>query len=468
MVFGRSNRQLTLSYNTNAACIAINQTLPNTKITLDFYNVNKEQIPLIISEYVDTFKFKNFPNFDNFVNYTYLENKPFLKANSKTKKLKFDLKLRKSFTFPETFYNNTIKKDGLVEYNVKKPGIYCIYLPLYSYDNVKTHPLKYISHVTIENEPFSPNILNEISTQVNLLILFGTIVITLAYFYPIIRSNAGFSKLPPVLNQLYPFLLSNLIYRLGFLGLWVFYFFNPSDGIYNFGMNYYSHIQPVLLDKWFQYIVTSVYLGSGILDLPIKPSGIWLLKLIFGLNVLNSLVQTHILTDVMNIGDIIINEVPYGIVDKSILVTRAYKFMLTNLYSDNERRAILIAKQLQALLDVATQVLSFAYGFRIIWYLKGKNPRISKVFLQSFLIHLIAWSYFGRYTIVSLYIHMRFSGVFDVGELLGVVGNVIEIFDLKIMALQVVDLLLLWVIWSTKKPYKVEEITHKEDKKRRH
>lgn len=121
LVFGRSNRRLTLTYNSNAACIAINQTLPITKITLDFHDVNNEQIPLLISEYIDTFKFRNVPNFDDFANYTYLENKPFIKANGETKNVEFDLQLRKSFTFPETVYNKTITNDGLVEYNVTKP-----------------------------------------------------------------------------------------------------------------------------------------------------------------------------------------------------------------------------------------------------------------------------------------------------------------------------------------------------------
>lgn len=466
LVFGRSNRRLTLTYNSNAACIAINQTLPITKITLDFHDVNNEQIPLLISEYIDTFKFRNVPNFDDFANYTYLENKPFIKANGETKNVEFDLQLRKSFTFPETVYNKTITNDGLVEYNVTKPGVYCIYLPLYSYDDVKTHPLRYYTHVTVENEALSPNVLNEISTQVNLVLMFGSFVVVVAYFYPMIRTSGGAAKLPPVLNQIFPFLVTNLVYRLVFLILWAFYFFYPSDTIYDFALNYYNHVELVLLDKWFRYIVASVYLGSGIVNLPVKPSSI-LLKFIFASTVLISLVQTHSLSDIMNIGDILINQVPYEIVDKSMLVTRAYKFILTDFYSDNSKHAVLMAKKAQAFFEITTQVLTFAYGIRIAWYLKGKNARILKVFLQSLLVHLIAWSYFGKFTIASLYVHMKFTGVFDVSELLSVVGNVIEMFDLKVRALQVVDMVLLWIIWSTKKPYNVDEVEHRDDKKKR-
>ena len=179
------------------------------------------------------------------------------------------------------------------------------------------------------------------------------------------------------------------------------------------------------------------------------------------------MVQTHTLSDIMNIGDILINQIPYGVVDKSMLVTRAYKFILTDFYSDNSKHAVLMAKKAQAFCDIATQVLTFAYGIRIAWYLKGKNARILKVFLQSLLVHLIAWSYFGKFTIASLYVHMKFSGVFDVSELLSVVGNVIEMFDLKVRALQVVDMVLLWIIWSTKKPYNVDEVEHRDDKKKR-
>lgn len=62
---------------------------------------------------------------------------------------------------------------------------------------------------------------------------------------------------------------------------------------------------------------------------------------------------------------------------------------------------------------------------------------------------------------------MKFTGVFDVSELLSVVGNVIEMFDLKVRALQVVDMVLLWIIWSTKKPYNVDEVEHRDDKKKR-
>ncbi|EER30546.1 predicted protein [Candida tropicalis MYA-3404] len=215
LVFGRSNRRLTLTYNSNAACIAINQTLPITKITLDFHDVNNEQIPLLISEYIDTFKFRNVPNL-MILPITLISKQSFIKANGETKNVEFDLQLRKSFTFPETVYNKTITNDGLVEYNVTKPGVYCIYLPLYSYDDVKTHPLRYYTHVTVENEALSPNVLNEISTQVNLVLMFGSFVVVVAYFYPMIRTSGGAAKLPPVLNQIFPFLVTNLVYRLVF------------------------------------------------------------------------------------------------------------------------------------------------------------------------------------------------------------------------------------------------------------
>ncbi|RCK66008.1 hypothetical protein Cantr_01803 [Candida viswanathii] len=466
LVLGRSNRHLRLTYNSNGACIAINQTLPNTQLTLDFYDVNKDQIPLVISEYVDLFKFRNLPNFNDFANYTYLEDKPFLKANDKTKQVTFDLSLRKSFLIPERFYNKTITEDQTVVYKVTEPGVYCIYLPLYSYDDIRTHPLNYYVDVTVENEALSPNVLNELSTQVNLLILFGSVVLLLTYLYPGIRTG-GMSKLPPVLNKLFPFLAANLVYRLGFLGLWVFYFFYPSDSIYNYIQNYYDHVQPVLFDKWFQYVVGSVYLGTGILNLPVKPSEFWL-KLIFAASVATALVRTYALSDILHISDVFINDVPYGIVDKSILVNRAYKFTLTDFYSDTVKYALLISKQVQTGLEIAIQVLSLIYGVRIFWYLRTKNPRLSRVLLQSVLVHLIAWSYFGKYTIVMLYVNLRFSGVFDVGELLGVVGNVIEVFDLKVSALQVFEVLLLWVIWTTKKPYNVDEVEQKEDKKKRH
>ncbi|CAX40391.1 conserved hypothetical protein [Candida dubliniensis CD36] len=465
LVLAASNRRFMLTYNSNGACVAINNTTPETQLTLDFNNVGQDTIPLVVFQYLDFFKFKNIPNFDDFVNYIYLENKKFIKTNQKSNSVAFDLKLvNNRVKTPETFLNKTITQDQVVKYNVPNPGVYCIYLPMYSFDDKRTHFTSYYTFVTVENEGISENILTELSTQVNLIIMFGSVILVLIYLYPSLRTGKHGSKLSPVLTQLFQFLLVNLVYRIGFLILWAIYFVSPTDVVYNFVVNYYSHLQQVFLDNWLGYITLSVYFGSAYSNLPMDPPQ-FLVKLLIGVNILATFIPFQILSNTLAVNDITVNSESYQIIDKSILVNKAYKSTISNFHLDWEKIVVMVTTSTQLITSVLAHLISTGYGFRLYWKLKkSDNKRLARPLLQSILLHLISWRIFGKSTIIGLYGNLNLTGVFDVGEMLSVIGNLIELQNLKLMGFQIVEVLLVWFIWSSKKPLDCKEIEGKNNK----
>ena len=102
-------------------------------------------------------------------------------------------------------FNKTITQDQIVKYNVSEPGVYCIYLPMYSFDNKRTHFTPYYTFVTVENEGMKENVLTEVSTQINSFIIVASVIFILIYVYPILRTGRRISKLSSVSNQLFQF-----------------------------------------------------------------------------------------------------------------------------------------------------------------------------------------------------------------------------------------------------------------------
>ena len=84
------------------------------------------------------------------------------------------------------------------------------------------------------------------------------------------------------------------------------------------------------------------------------------------------------------------------------------------------------------------------------------------------MLHLVSWRIIGRIIIANFYSDINLTGVFDVGEMLSVIGNLIELQDLKFTALRLVEVLLLWFIWSFNKPLdfkRLKEMTRKKKRK---
>ena len=81
------------------------------------------------------------------------------------------------------------------------------------------------------------------------------------------------------------------------------------------------------------------------------------------------------------------------------------------------------------------------------------------------MLHLVSWRIIGRIIIANFYSDINLTGVFDVGEMLSVIGNLIELQDLKFTALRLVEVLLLWFIWSFNKPLDFKK-TKRDDKKK--
>ena len=467
LVLAASNRRFILNYESNGACVAINNVTLETQLTFDFHNVCQTTIPLIVFQYLDFLKFKNLPNFDDFANYTYLKNKKFIKTDQKSKLVKFDLQLVNNGvkTFPETFFNKTITQDQIVKYNVSEPGVYCIYLPMYSFDNKRTHFTPYYTFVTVENEGMKENVLTEVSTQINSFIIVASVIFILIYVYPILRTGRRISKLSSVSNQLFQFLLTNNVYYCGYLILWAIYFVFPTDAMYYFIVNYYGSFLQVVLKYWLSYITLSVYFGSGYANLPINPPQ-FLLKLYVGINILATFISFQLLKDALGVEEIIVNSESYQIIDKSILVNKKYKTMVTAYLLYWEKIVVTVLAYTKLTISALVHLVSFGYGLKLYWNLKkSNNNRVTRPLLQSIVLHLVSWRIIGRIIIANFYSDINLTGVFDVGEMLSVIGNLIELQDLKFTALRLVEVLLLWFIWSFNKPLDFKK-TKRDDKKK--
>lgn len=120
-------------------------------------------------------------------------------------------------------------------------------------------------------------------------------------------------------------------------------------------------------------------------------------------------------------------------------------------------------------ISALVHLASFGYGLKLYWNLKkSNNNRVTRPLLQSIVLHLVSWRIFGRIIIANFYSDINLTGVFDVGEMLSVIGNLIELQDLKFTALRLVEVLLLWFIWSFNKPLdfkRLKEMTRKKKRK---
>ena len=117
-------------------------------------------------------------------------------------------------------------------------------------------------------------------------------------------------------------------------------------------------------------------------------------------------------------------------------------------------------------ISALVHLASFGYGLKLYWNLKkSNNNRVTRPLLQSIVLHLVSWRIFGRIIIANFYSDINLTGVFDVGEMLSVIGNLIELQDLKFTALRLVEVLLLWFIWSFNKPLDFKK-TKRDDKKK--
>lgn len=87
--------------------------------------------------------------------------------------------------------------------------------------------------------------------------------------------------------------------------------------------------------------------------------------------------------------------------------------------------------------------------------------------IVTIMIHLIAWTLFGKQSIYVAFVRLNIGGVFDVGELMENIGQLLENYEVKWVGLWLVEILMIWFIWSTDKPYdysvvvKAEELNKK-------
>ncbi|CAK9437509.1 uncharacterized protein LODBEIA_P18870 [Lodderomyces beijingensis] len=469
LVLAIPTRDIFFNYQSNAACILVNDT-SYTNFKFNFANTALDkQIPLIIFNYADLQYFKNLPNLNAFLNHTYLDEKPFLKLGSEKKngdgkddEMAFDLKVFRSFEFPEHVEKRLIKEDGEFTYHVPEPGVFCVYLPLYSYDGNLIHPTNY--HANMEIQEFQPiSVYNDISAHITIAILFGLALLPFKYIYKL-KTLRDFDKITPVVREAAQIILVYAVLNGVHVVLELTYLFIPNNFIHSFTEEYFSYFKVLLLEIWQKYVTTMIYLGLGFGNLPETQQGPRnLIQAIFVFNFITAILFRSLTKRTESAVDILINEEPFQIIHKSILVSRFYSNVVTKQYSEIMKTIIIYSTRAQFITGLLLLVATFYSGLKLILHFKSDKTLLRPI-LSSFLLQLVAWSTFGRHIIYQLYIRLVFAGVFDVGELLSSISTLMEYYEVRMAGSSLVELLLLAFIWYTKKAFDASTLEVEDEK----
>lgn len=470
-------RKVFFNYQNNAVCLYANDTV-HTQFEIEFDLVrDNETIPVLIFNYRDLIKFKNVPNFNEFLNHTYLndqvngqgEGLSLLLVDEVHKLVDFNLQMNQvGKSLPKlVWYDVVTNETSFISYGVNEPGTYCIYMPLYSFDGNLIHPTNYKAQLSVEE--FTPiSVFHDIATSLNIVIMFGSTLVVLSYLYPAIRARK-FDKLPPVVQQLTQLLIVYVGFTLIQFALRLIYLFVPNDFIYSFTEDYFGYFANVLLNKWQKFIISQVYFGLGYINVPESLKTIRISKLIFQLAFIVNLVAIFVLDNCINIPipltSILINQERYLIYKKSILVNEYYANIVINQNSDLLKYLFKYGSQTQLLCGFLMQVVRLVCGFQLAWKLR-RSRKLAKPMIVTIMIHLIAWTLFGKQSVYVTFIRLNIGGVFDVGELLSNIGQLLETYEVKWMALSLVEILMIWFIWSTNKPYDYAVVVEEEKKKK--
>ncbi|CCG24851.1 hypothetical protein CORT_0G01640 [Candida orthopsilosis Co 90-125] len=470
-------RKVFFNYQNNAVCLYANDTV-HTQFEIEFDLArDNETIPVLIFNYRDLIKFKNVPNFNEFLNHTYLndqvndqgEGSSLLLVDEVHKSVDFNLQMNQvGKSLPKSvWYDVVTNETSFISYGVNEPGTYCIYMPLYSFDGNLIHPTNYKAQLSVEE--FTPiSVFHDIATSLNIVIMFGSTLVVLSYLYPAIRARK-FDKLPPVVQQLTQLLIVYVGFTLIQFALRLIYLFVPNDFIYSFTEDYFGYFANVLLNKWQKFIISQVYFGLGYINVPESLKTIRISKLIFQLAFIVNLVAIFVLDNCIDIPipltSILINQERYSIYKKSILVNEYYANIVINQNSDLLKYLFKYGSQTQLLCGFLMQVVRLVCGFQLAWKLR-RSRKLAKPMIVTIMIHLIAWTLFGKQSVYVAFIRLNIGGVFDVGELLSNIGQLLETYEVKWMALSLVEILMIWFIWSTNKPYDYAVVVEEEKKKK--
>ncbi|KAI3406879.2 hypothetical protein KGF56_000171 [Candida oxycetoniae] len=465
-IFAKPDRKLLFNFQNNAACILVNETAVNTNFKFNFHGTQQDdQVPMMIFNYLDLKFFKNLPNFDTFLNHTYLDEKKILEIGDDIyDDISFKLKTFRGAALPESLYTTVVTTDKELEYTASEPGVYCVYFPLYSYDGDIIHPTNY--HAELQIDDFqSISVFNDISAHISEFLMFGLALVPLYYIYPVLRTKQV-NKLPPVIQQLTQLLIVFVCLNVAHFVLELAYLFMPNDFLHGFSEVYFAFFKSILLEKWQKYIVALVYFGLGYVNSPVKSSKL-LLQCIFTVNIISTCVFYYATGKLSSVTDITVNGAQYQVVYKSILVPRFYKKVALNQDTDFTKLMITISGLVQVVSSFLMQLLSFYYGLKLSWKFRG-SKKLSKPIISSILFHLISWSTFGRHLMYQIFIQIRAEGIFDVGELLSNMGVMLEHYEVKIVGFQLVEILILLFIWTTKTPYDASGVVvEKENEKKK-
>ncbi|KAK6457377.1 uncharacterized protein RJT20DRAFT_1949 [Scheffersomyces xylosifermentans] len=453
VVLGTSHRIFELNAKSNAACLYVNASQEDTSLSIEFSDVTDHEIPLIIFNYNDLIKFKNLPNLNYFVNHTYVFENHIVENNNGS--VGFTFELRKGLDeLPPSLFNTTIDEDSVIEYPIADEGVYCVYLPIYKSTGEGYLPTtQYKAKVTVNNEAVPANIFQDISTHVSLALMFGVAFVVVAFFHPAV-SQRRLSQLPLITRYIIYYLLTNFAYNSIFFALELICAYFPNDPLYDFTEDWYFRLQTGVLNKFQSYIIVLVYLGYGYHKLNVNVISKFTVTL-WLINSVSRIFTDYLLRETNTIIDIILIDEKYQVLYNTVLLAGTYKADRVAAWAPRERALTSIFTLVQILTEFLLFIIFLWNSYKINKKLTQLGePGLKKYITRSLFYHLFLYKIVFKQ--VALYLsHLKFGGLFDVGETLQVIGHFIEMFEMKLIGFNLLEILIVWYIWGTNKPLKL-------------
>ena len=459
-----SHRAFDMNLYSNGACLYVNGSSKDTSLRFEFSGV-RQPTALVVFQYDDIIAFRNLPNLNYFLNHSYILDKPILGFDDETDQLGFLLISRKDFDIPESILATLVLSDKEVDYPIENDGVYCIYMPLYKYNETLVLPqAHYNARVTVKNETMPVNIYHDISTHISLSIVFGLGLVLMSLFHPAI-GQGKLTQLPIVTRYIIYFFIVNFVYNSLYFILELICTYFPNDALYDFTENFYFRLQTGVIDKFQLYILILVYLGYGYAGADVKintklTTTFWLA------NTVSRIVTDYIYTDVNTLIDITLLEEKYLILYNSVILPGGYKKSLIRSMDPRGKGIVSTFSLIQVVSESLFYIAITYYAFKINKYWKTKGEtQMKKYIYKSIIFHLFIYKFALKYVALQIST-ITFGGFFDVGELLKVLGNLIEIYEMKVISLNVIEVFILWLIWGVNKPLKPDGTKKKEKEKK--
>jgi hypothetical protein len=461
MVLGISYRSFQLVEHHNGACF-LADTVGNTT-RLQFRNLlSKDPLPLIIFNYLDHVKFKDFPNLNEFLNDSYIDGKinKLLRVQPDGS-YKFKLRPGNGYTkLPENYLNYTLDKQEVFHYPVPGRGVYCAYVPKYP------HSSKFLVDVGVLDDIYPIDTPRHLDVHLKLAgaLLLLIVVLFLVYsrspkaqlnkshkvsstveFPRPVKLTLGIFQLNLLLNVCY-FLAEVLVIRHYDNSFMQSVYFTLHEHVYTLE---HSKFDPIF--EAFVFALVTGYMYTN--KLPKKfyiVLGIYLSSF-FTKSVL--LQKQIVIPGELQLMTIRINGESFDVLHNSIITGFGLNPEVKGLLNlaINKWSVLLLSYHVLALniFYPASLLFGFITLFKYKKQNKGKQEIDTRPLSYTLFGYLIVYSLVvKRFVNLLILPNFIFNGISDYGEVLVVIHRFIEKKLFRISLLKYLDILIVCLIWT--------------------